>query len=171
MHLTHDDFELLELKVRTIARELASPEDMIRTVTEGGLEIISSGITIVKYNGAVVFDKPKTYQPGEWELQVDELFDRAIAQRTICAGDLECQHPRVYYVDSRLSGQAWYCDDCDRQEFMPYHPTKKMAFPPHSFISTPNPMLGMGKYYSHQANDKGLVVADLPREAWRERNL
>ena len=90
-------------------------------------------------------------------------------QKVLNQGNPGCQHPRVFYLDNGLDGQAWGCDDCERQERMAYSPGFKIRFPGNALISTPNERFGGLDFYSHRANQNGVVEKRLDRNEWVRR--
>ncbi|MBI4158635.1 hypothetical protein HY500_00050 [Candidatus Woesearchaeota archaeon] len=81
-------------------------------------------------------------------------------------GNPDCPHDRVYYLDNAFDGQAYWCrrEECDRHVRMDYDPGRKIPFPPHALITTPN--TEYEGFYAHRANENGIVEKVLPRDQW-----
>ena len=91
-------------------------------------------------------------------------FEKEPKIEVLKEGDENCSHDYILYIHNAFDGQAWWCDNpsCERHERMDYYPGKKMSFPPHAYIRTPNPHFGGEEVYSHQADADGIVGSDLP---------
>jgi len=73
------------------------------------------------------------------------------------AGDPNCKHTYVEYLESDFKGQVWRCDGCPRKETISEKHEPKIRFPGNSYIRTNN------EEYSIRANPYG-ELRDLPKD-------
>ena len=82
-------------------------------------------------------------------------------QKILNPGNADCKHSYILYIDNKFDGQAWWCDQCTRQERMNYNPDIKILFPAEAYLRTlPEPQEEM--QYDWQVNAQGRVEGRLP---------
>lgn len=97
-----------------------------------------------------------------------ELAARYGMLKIFDAGNPDCLHPRIFFIDNAFDGQAWWCDECPRHEKLEYSPGLKMPFPSDTLISASDPEHGEKKFYGWKT-DKFGKAHELPREEWVPR--
>ncbi len=77
----------------------------------------------------------------------------------LCEGKADCNHAHLNYVAVPLDGQAFWCDDCARQERVLYSKDRPnapvMTFPPGSLVRVPNPQYGGEDVYAFRTDSEG----------------